>query len=103
VPDGPTADPKLLGALAAARSAYRGALADYQAGVIDDTELRRSLFRTGLVVHLNEAWLLDPFAQCWWRYDGVRVEPAGELGREPATAEVAAIDRLAREIVGNAP
>ena len=66
-------DRDLARALADAASAYHGAIADYEAGVIDEPALQAALFRAGMVVDLHDAWLLDAPGQCWWRYDGVRL------------------------------
>jgi hypothetical protein len=59
------------GDLAAAVEACRAALADYEAGLLSDTELRRELYRSGLVRGTDEAWLLDLERGSWQRYDGV--------------------------------
>ncbi len=57
--------------LAAAIEACRTALADYEAGLLTDTELRHCLYRAGLVFGADEAWLLDLERGSWQRYDGV--------------------------------
>lgn len=54
----------------------RSALADYQAGVADATDLRRRLVANGLVEHDDEVWILDLDAARWCRFDGLRIVPA---------------------------
>jgi hypothetical protein len=49
------------------------AICSYQAGLLDDDELRRELFRAGMVIHDDEAWLLDLVAGRWQRWDGLRL------------------------------
>jgi hypothetical protein len=63
--------------LAAAIDACRAALADYEAGLLTDAELRQGLFRAGLVQGAGEAWMLDLERGTWQRYDGVSLtEPS---------------------------
>jgi hypothetical protein len=50
------------------------AICAYQAGLLDDEELRRELFRAGTVIHDDEAWLLDLVRVCWRQWDGVRLQ-----------------------------
>ena len=76
----PTAG-KLRSALKDSSEAYRAGLADYQGGLLDSEALRHALFRSGLVIHLNEAWLLDGAAQRWWRYDGLRMSDTSSPAR----------------------
>ena len=66
--------PDLHEVLESALDACRNALADYRAGLIDDVELRRALFRWGLVQWPDSAWLLDLQAGRWCRYDGVELD-----------------------------
>jgi hypothetical protein len=49
------------------------AICAYQAGLLDDEELRRELFRAGTVIGDGEAWLLDLASVCWQQWDGVRL------------------------------
>jgi hypothetical protein len=51
------------------------AICAYQAGLLDDEELRRALFRAGTVVDGDEAWLLDLAGARWQQWDGVRFQP----------------------------
>jgi hypothetical protein len=51
------------------------AICAYQAGLLDDDELRRGLFRAGTVIHDDAAWLLDLARACWHQWDGVRLRP----------------------------
>jgi hypothetical protein len=44
------------------------ALADYQAGLLDDTELRRTLERAGVVHTDAGSWFLDIESRHWRRY-----------------------------------
>ena len=62
-------DPELVAALAACHQA----LADHQAGLLSDDELRRELFRRGLVQRDEEALLLDLESGRWQRYDGITI------------------------------
>jgi hypothetical protein len=55
-------------------AACRQALVDYQAGLLNDEQLRRALFQAGMVLGDNEAWLLDVAGGAWQRYDGVGTE-----------------------------
>jgi hypothetical protein len=59
------------GQLAAALTACRRALADHEAGLLSDSELRRTLVRVGLVCRTDEVWLLDLELGAWRRFDGV--------------------------------
>jgi hypothetical protein len=52
---------------------YRRLLADYEAGAIEERDLRRQIFRAGLIVQDGDAWLLDFAAGRWVHYDGLRV------------------------------
>ena len=61
--------------LAAALATCHRALADYQAGLLSDAELRRTLFRAGLVYGAEEAMLLDLESGTWRRYNGITVSP----------------------------
>lgn len=60
-------------ALARALRACHQALADHQAGLLSDDELRRALFRAGLVRREDRALLLDLESARWRRYDGVTI------------------------------
>jgi hypothetical protein len=51
------------------------AICAYQAGLLDDEELRRALVRAGTVVEGDEAWLLDLSGARWQQWDGVRFQP----------------------------
>jgi hypothetical protein len=48
--------------------ACESALADYQAGLLDDTELRRKLERAGVVHTDAGSWFLDIESGHWRRY-----------------------------------
>jgi hypothetical protein len=50
------------------------AICAYQAGLLDDEELRRELFRAGTVIHDDEAWLLDLARVRWQQWDGLRLQ-----------------------------
>lgn len=50
------------------------AICSYQAGLLDDEELRRELFRAGTVIHDDEAWLLDLARVRWQQWDGLRLQ-----------------------------
>jgi hypothetical protein len=97
----PTADvdPSVRDALELALEQCRRSLAEYQAGVVDDDELRRALFHSGLVVPDDEAWLLDLSAGQWFRYDGLALHrPTAGLGRTAVTRIRLALDDLARDL-----
>jgi hypothetical protein len=49
------------------------ALADHQAGLLSDDELRKTLFQAGLVRRPDEALLLDLESGRWQRYDGITI------------------------------
>ena len=49
------------------------ALADHQAGLLSDQELRRALLRGGLVQRPDVALLLDLESGRWQRYDGITI------------------------------
>jgi hypothetical protein len=49
-------------------------LVDYQTGLFDEEELRRTLFRGGMIVGGSEVWLLDVAGGTWIRYDGISAE-----------------------------
>jgi hypothetical protein len=87
-------DPALREALESALDDCRQALADYQAGLLDDVDLQRVLFRAGLVHGADEAWLLDLSAGQWWRYDGLA------LGAAPSPLTSAGVARLRQVIDG---
>ena len=76
-------DTELQRALADAASAYRGAIVDYEAGVIDEAAFQAARFRAGIVVDLHEVWILDAKGRNWWRYDGVSLEATDRLLHEP--------------------
>ena len=61
--------------LAAAAAECDRALVDYQAGLLDERELRRELQKCGLVMREDEVWLLELRTQRWWRYDGIELLP----------------------------
>ena len=48
--------------------ACESALADYQAGLLDDAELRRTLERAGIAHTDTGSWLLDIESRHWRRY-----------------------------------
>jgi len=50
------------------------ALADYQAGLLDDAELRRTLERAGMVHTDAGSWFLDIESRHWRRYRPVPPE-----------------------------
>ena len=92
-------DPALQGALSTALGSCRQALGDYQAGLLDDAQLRQALFRAGVVPRPEELWLLDLQGAQWWRYDGLGLGAR----RVPMTGAGAArlrqvVDTLAREL-----
>ena len=92
-------DVELRKALEAALAGCRQALTDYQAGLLGDDDVRRTLFQHGLVRHGGEAWLLDLQGEQWWRYDGLGLGAA----RAPLTSAGVArlrhsIDTLTREL-----
>jgi hypothetical protein len=93
-------DPALVAALEGALGACRQALADYQAGLLDDDEVRRVLYEAGLVHREGEAWLLDLHAGQWWRYDGLALDaPERSPLSGPAVARLRhVIDDLSREL-----
>ena len=92
-------DSSLRETLEAALERCRGTLADYQAGVLDDDEVRRALFHAGLVVWHDEAWLLDLQVGRWFRYDGLAVGAATAPLSSAGVARIRlAIDDLAREL-----
>lgn len=66
-------EPGLRGetALAEALASCHEALAEHQAGLLSDDELRHALFHFGLVCRDGEALLLDLDAGRWVRYDGI--------------------------------
>lgn len=89
-------DPDLYEALDSAVELCRRAMADYRAGVLDEDELRRLLFRGGLVQWPDQAWLLDLQAGRWWRYDGVGMgSDAIELDNPGVARLQGVIDELA--------
>ena len=49
------------------------ALADHQAGLLSDEELRRALLRGGLVQRPDAVLLLDLESGRWQRYDGITI------------------------------
>lgn len=55
-------------------AACRQALVDYQAGLLNEEQLRKALFHAGMVLGDNEAWLLDVAGGAWSRYDGIGTE-----------------------------
>lgn len=89
------------GELAAALEACRTTLADYEAGLLSDHELREALHRVGLVQGASETWLLDLEHGAWRRYDGVSLS---EPGFRVQTRQVAqwrrALERLRDEMSG---
>ena len=70
-----TADPALRAALDSALGACRQGLTDYQAGLLDEAELRQVLVHAGVVHRDGEAWLLDLEGGRWRQYDGLALEP----------------------------
>ena len=97
-------DPALQAALESALDACRRGLADYQAGLLNDAELRQVLVHAGLVHRGGEAWLLDLEAGRWRTYDGLAL---GSTGPTLSSAGVRrmqrAIDRLVRELSTTEP
>ena len=61
--------PKLEQAAAAAHAA----LEEAEGGQLEDEELRKKLFKAGLVVHEHVAWMLDVENGRWAAYDGLEV------------------------------
>jgi hypothetical protein len=66
--------PQQIDVLERAVAACRQALVDYQSGLLDEEQLRRSLYRDGMVFGDGEAWLLDVAGGRWSRYDGISTE-----------------------------
>lgn len=97
-------DPALRAALASALDACRRGLVDYQAGLLDDAELRQVLVHAGLVHRGDEAWLLDLEAGRWRKYDGLAVGASGPpLSSVGVGRMQLAIDRLASELTRTEP
>ena len=97
--DADARDADLHRALEAALVACREALADYQAGLFADDEVRRILFRHGIVLRDGEAWLLDLQRNQWWRYDGLAVTAVPAPLTSAGVARLRhSIDTLAREL-----
>jgi hypothetical protein len=69
------ADPALRAALDSALGACRQGLTDYQAGLLDEDELRQVLVHAGVVHGSSGAWLLDLEGGRWRQYDGLALEP----------------------------
>jgi len=67
-------------------AACHQALVDYQTGLLDEDQLRRALYRDGLLLGNGEAWLLDVAGGTWRRYDGVGIERITSHGREGAAS-----------------
>ena len=89
----------LRDALATALEACRQAIGDYQAGLLDDDQLRHELFRAGVVTLEDELWLRDLHGAQWWRYDGrgLEAQPAPVSGAAaPRLRQV--VDALARDL-----
>ena len=63
--------------MAQAVAACQQALVDYQTGLLDEEQLRRALYREGIVLGDGEAWLLDVAGGGWSRYDGIGTELLG--------------------------
>ncbi len=81
--------------LDAAVESCRAALADYEAGLLTDGELRSQLFLAGLVQRPGEAWLLDLEQGEWHRYDGVSLtEPQVRVRAAHVERWRDALDRL---------
>ena len=51
--------------------ACQSALADYQAGLLDESELRRALGQAGIVFGESGVWLLDIVRGRWHQYQPV--------------------------------
>ena len=84
--------------LDAAVESCRAALADYEAGLLSDTELRHELFGAGLVRRSDEVWLLDLERGAWQRYDGVSLtEPMSRLDSSRVDRWREVLDRLRSE------
>jgi hypothetical protein len=91
------------GQLAEAVEACRAALADYEAGLLTDSELRHGLFRAGLVQGDDEAWLLDLERGSWQRYDGVSLtEPTFRVHSTQLARWRDTLDRVRAEVGGPA-
>src|SRR4051812_11951767 len=89
--------PKQVDALERAVAACRQALVDYQSGLFDEEQLRRALFRDGLVLGDCEAWFLDVAAGAWHRYDGITTDALPALpGDGSATRRAFDTDTLRR-------
>ena len=81
--------------LAAAVEACRAAIADYEAGLLSDEELRHGLFSAGLVHGDGVAWLLDLERGSWQRYDGVSLtEPMFQVRSAHVQKWRDSLDRL---------
>ena len=97
-------DPDLRDALEAALDACRQALGDYQAGLLDDAQLRHGLFRAGVVARPgDELWLLDLHGAQWWRYDGLGIGAHRSAMTDAGAARMRqVVDTLARELAAPA-
>lgn len=95
-------DPALRAALDSALAACRQGLADYQAGLLDEAELRQVLVHAGLVHRADDAWLLDLDHGCWRRYDGVAIESSSPSLTSAGVGRMRrVVDDLSRELQGD--
>jgi len=96
--------PQHVEALERAVTACRQDLVDYQTGLLDEQQLRRALYRDGLILGNEEAWLLDVADGSWRRYDGISTEAVTvqpDDGRSPArTFDAATLRRWQRGLRG---
>lgn len=80
------------------------ALVDYQTGLLDEDQLRRALYRDGLVLGDSEAWLLDVAGGTWRCYDGISTAPLpvhpGDGGVTHGAFDAATLQRWQRGLRG---
>ena len=80
------------------------ALVDYQTGLLDEEQLRRALYRAGIVLGDGEAWLLDVAGGVWRHYDGISTERISTLPSErdvtPRAFDAATLRRWQRGLRG---
>ena len=78
-------------------AACQQALVDYKSGLLDEEQLRRALYRDGMVLGDGEAWLLDVASGAWTRYDGIGSErfslDSDEGGVTPRAFDAATLRR----------
>jgi hypothetical protein len=94
-------------AMERAVAACQQALVDYQSGLLDEEQLRRALYRDGIVLGDGEAWLLDVAGGGWTRYDGIGTErfpmDSDEGGFTPRAFDAATLRRWQEGLRGLLP